>query len=211
MYLSSSSQIERSMIRLETVVQERETALRLLQTGQEKARPGAWRRNTFGYVYWWGQSLNVLHVTHSQREVIDSLFTFLTLENQSTLKLWVYPYLLDQNCSLSQSHSEDLIKLLNCDTEKFCRQKHYNTILFSMSTFSFRASKTDFGLFVRWTLIRAPAPCDSENWENVATLMLICFISSRYRFKEYAIPWYMNKRYKRKRFYTPKFVEPHMR
>ncbi|XP_044217329.1 39S ribosomal protein L47, mitochondrial isoform X1 [Thunnus albacares] len=76
--------VERSMIRVETVVNERETALRLLQTGQEKARPGAWRRNIFGYVYW-------------------------------------------------------------------------------------------------------------------------------YRFKEYAIPWNMNKRYKRKRFYTPKFVEPHMR
>lgn len=72
------------MIRLETVVKERETALRLLQTGQEKGRPGAWRRNIFGYVYW-------------------------------------------------------------------------------------------------------------------------------YRFKEYAIPWYMNKRYKRKRFYTPKFVQPHIR
>ncbi|XP_058494386.1 39S ribosomal protein L47, mitochondrial [Solea solea] len=76
--------IERSMIRLETVVTERETALRLLQTGQEKGRPGAWRRNLFGHVYW-------------------------------------------------------------------------------------------------------------------------------YRFKEYAIPWYMNKRYKRKKFYTPKFVQPHMR
>lgn len=76
--------VERSMIRLETVVKERETALRLLQTGQEKGRPGAWRRNIFGYTYW-------------------------------------------------------------------------------------------------------------------------------YRFKEYAIPWYMNKRYKRKRFYTPKFVEPHIR
>lgn len=76
--------VERSMIRVETVVNERETALRLLQTGQEKGRPGAWRRNTFGYVYW-------------------------------------------------------------------------------------------------------------------------------YRFKEYAIPWYMNKRYKRKRFYTPKFVQPHIR
>ncbi|XP_039984791.1 39S ribosomal protein L47, mitochondrial [Xiphias gladius] len=76
--------IERSMFRLETVVNERETALRLLQTGQEKGRPGAWRRNIFGYVYW-------------------------------------------------------------------------------------------------------------------------------YRFKEYAIPWYMNKRYKRKRFYTPKFVQPHIR
>ncbi|XP_071344022.1 large ribosomal subunit protein uL29m [Trachinotus anak] len=76
--------IGRSMMRLETVVNERETALRLLQTGQEKGRPGAWRQNIFGYVYW-------------------------------------------------------------------------------------------------------------------------------YRFKEYAIPWYMNRRYKRKRFYTPKFVQPHIR
>ncbi|XP_076582026.1 large ribosomal subunit protein uL29m [Chaetodon auriga] len=76
--------VERSLIRLETVVKERETALRLLQTGQEKGRPGAWRRNIFGYTYW-------------------------------------------------------------------------------------------------------------------------------YRFKEYAIPWYMNKRYKRKKFYTPKFVEPYIR
>ncbi|MEQ2239295.1 hypothetical protein ILYODFUR_002916 [Ilyodon furcidens] len=76
--------VERSMIRLETVVTERETALRLLQTGQEKGRPGAWRRNMFGYEYW-------------------------------------------------------------------------------------------------------------------------------YRFKEYAIPWYMNKRYKRKKFYTPHFVQPHIR
>uniref|UniRef100_UPI0037E7F1E1 large ribosomal subunit protein uL29m n=1 Tax=Semicossyphus pulcher TaxID=241346 RepID=UPI0037E7F1E1 len=76
--------VERSMIRLETVVNERETALRLLQTGQEKGRPGAWRRNIFGHAYW-------------------------------------------------------------------------------------------------------------------------------YRFKEYAIPWYMNKRYKIKKFYTPQFVEPHIR
>lgn len=76
--------VNRSMFRLETVVKERETALRLLQTGQEKGRPGAWRRNIFGYSYW-------------------------------------------------------------------------------------------------------------------------------YRYKEYAIPWYMNKRYKRKRFFTPKFVQPHIR
>uniref|UniRef100_A0A8D2ZN65 Large ribosomal subunit protein uL29m n=1 Tax=Scophthalmus maximus TaxID=52904 RepID=A0A8D2ZN65_SCOMX len=76
--------VERSIIRLETVVTERETALRLLQTGQEKARPGDWRRNIFGHVFW-------------------------------------------------------------------------------------------------------------------------------YRFKEYACPWYMNKRYKRKRFYTPNFVQPHLR
>ncbi|KAF6714694.1 39S ribosomal protein L47, mitochondrial [Oryzias melastigma] len=32
-----------------------------------------------------------------------------------------------------------------------------------------------------------------------------------YRFKEYAIPWYLNKRYKRKKFFTPLFVEPHVR
>ncbi|TWW57980.1 39S ribosomal protein L47, mitochondrial [Takifugu flavidus] len=81
---SPQTLVERSMFRLETVVKERETALRLLQTGQEKGRPGDWRRNIFGYVYW-------------------------------------------------------------------------------------------------------------------------------YRFKEYAIPWYMNKRYKRKKFYTPKFVEPYIR
>ncbi|CAB1324695.1 unnamed protein product [Coregonus sp. 'balchen'] len=76
--------IERSMKRLDTVVKEREDALRLLQTGQERARPGAWRKDIFGRVYW-------------------------------------------------------------------------------------------------------------------------------YRFREHALPWYMNNRYKRKRFYTPLFVTPHMR
>ncbi|XP_029285037.1 large ribosomal subunit protein uL29m [Cottoperca gobio] len=76
--------VDRGLFRLESVVKERETALRLLQTGQEKGRPGAWRKNIFGYAYW-------------------------------------------------------------------------------------------------------------------------------YRFKEYAIPWYMNRRYKRKRFFTPKFVQPHIR
>ncbi|XP_024134538.1 39S ribosomal protein L47, mitochondrial isoform X2 [Oryzias melastigma] len=76
--------VERSMKRLDTAVWERETSLRLLQTGQEKGRPGAWRRNMFGQVLW-------------------------------------------------------------------------------------------------------------------------------YRFKEYAIPWYLNKRYKRKKFFTPLFVEPHVR
>ncbi|KAG9351225.1 hypothetical protein JZ751_025116 [Albula glossodonta] len=45
--------VERSMIRLDTVVKEREDAIRLLQTGQERARPGAWRRNIFGYTYWY--------------------------------------------------------------------------------------------------------------------------------------------------------------
>uniref|UniRef100_A0A2K5DR65 Large ribosomal subunit protein uL29m n=1 Tax=Aotus nancymaae TaxID=37293 RepID=A0A2K5DR65_AOTNA len=41
-----------SMDALDTVVQEREDALRLLQTGQERARPGAWRRDIFGRVIW---------------------------------------------------------------------------------------------------------------------------------------------------------------
>ncbi|KAI1891588.1 hypothetical protein AGOR_G00145330 [Albula goreensis] len=45
--------VERSMIRLDTVVKEREDAIRLLQTGQERARPGAWRRNIFGFTYWY--------------------------------------------------------------------------------------------------------------------------------------------------------------
>ncbi|KAL1023354.1 hypothetical protein UPYG_G00039650 [Umbra pygmaea] len=45
--------VERSMKRLDTVVKEREDALRLLQTGQERARPGAWRKDVFGRVYWY--------------------------------------------------------------------------------------------------------------------------------------------------------------
>ncbi|XP_078267055.1 large ribosomal subunit protein uL29m [Rhinoraja longicauda] len=45
--------VERSMARIDSVVQEREDALRLLQTGQEKGRPGAWRRNLFGQTYWY--------------------------------------------------------------------------------------------------------------------------------------------------------------
>ncbi|XP_057594845.1 39S ribosomal protein L47, mitochondrial isoform X2 [Hippopotamus amphibius kiboko] len=41
-----------SMDALDKVVQEREDALRLLQTGQEKAIPGAWRRDIFGRIIW---------------------------------------------------------------------------------------------------------------------------------------------------------------
>ncbi|KAJ8418925.1 hypothetical protein AAFF_G00004240 [Aldrovandia affinis] len=44
--------VDRSMTRLDTVVKEREDAIRLLQTGQERARPGAWRRNIFGKTIW---------------------------------------------------------------------------------------------------------------------------------------------------------------
>ncbi|TVK90631.1 39S ribosomal protein L47, mitochondrial [Bagarius yarrelli] len=43
----------RSMKRLDSVVKEREDALRLLQTGQEKGRPGEWRRNIFGKTFWY--------------------------------------------------------------------------------------------------------------------------------------------------------------
>ncbi|XP_072897232.1 large ribosomal subunit protein uL29m [Hemitrygon akajei] len=45
--------VERSMTRIDTIVQEREMALRLLQTGQQKSYPGAWRRNIFGQTYWY--------------------------------------------------------------------------------------------------------------------------------------------------------------
>ncbi|TKC52713.1 hypothetical protein EI555_004573 [Monodon monoceros] len=41
-----------SMDTLDKVVQEREDALRILQTGQEKARPGSWRRDIFGRIIW---------------------------------------------------------------------------------------------------------------------------------------------------------------
>merc|ERR1719376_993664 len=41
------------MTRLEKVVTERETALRLLQTGQKKAKPGEWRKDVFGRVNWY--------------------------------------------------------------------------------------------------------------------------------------------------------------
>ncbi|KTG32087.1 hypothetical protein cypCar_00009208 [Cyprinus carpio] len=45
--------VERSMKRLDTVVEEREDSLRLLQTGQERGRPGEWRRNVFGKTFWY--------------------------------------------------------------------------------------------------------------------------------------------------------------
>ncbi|KAK1796752.1 hypothetical protein P4O66_009770 [Electrophorus voltai] len=45
--------VNRSMQRLDGVVKEREDALRLLQTGQEKGRPGEWRRNVFGKMFWY--------------------------------------------------------------------------------------------------------------------------------------------------------------
>uniref|UniRef100_UPI00398F339F large ribosomal subunit protein uL29m isoform X2 n=1 Tax=Pristiophorus japonicus TaxID=55135 RepID=UPI00398F339F len=45
--------IERSMARIDSIVQEREDALRLLQTGQETGYPGAWRRDIFGRNIWY--------------------------------------------------------------------------------------------------------------------------------------------------------------
>ncbi|XP_043926315.1 39S ribosomal protein L47, mitochondrial [Protopterus annectens] len=45
--------VERSMTRLDTIIAERETALRLLQTGQERPRPGDWRKDIFGRTYWY--------------------------------------------------------------------------------------------------------------------------------------------------------------
>ncbi|XP_069474778.1 large ribosomal subunit protein uL29m [Ambystoma mexicanum] len=45
--------VDLSIENLELVLRERETALRLLQTGQQKARPGDWRRDCFGDVTWY--------------------------------------------------------------------------------------------------------------------------------------------------------------
>lgn len=44
--------VTKSMENLDRVVREREDALRLLQTGQEKARPGEWRKDCFGETTW---------------------------------------------------------------------------------------------------------------------------------------------------------------
>ncbi|XP_066477832.1 large ribosomal subunit protein uL29m [Tiliqua scincoides] len=45
--------VKDSMDRMDHVIQEREDALRLLQTGQEKERPGEWRHNFLGRTFWY--------------------------------------------------------------------------------------------------------------------------------------------------------------
>ncbi|XP_072474517.1 large ribosomal subunit protein uL29m isoform X2 [Notamacropus eugenii] len=44
--------VSESMDALDKVIQERDDALRLLQTGQERPRPGAWRKDIFGRIIW---------------------------------------------------------------------------------------------------------------------------------------------------------------
>ncbi|XP_053454237.1 39S ribosomal protein L47, mitochondrial-like [Nycticebus coucang] len=53
--MPSPEQLEKvidSMDALDKVVQKREDALKLPLTGQEYARPGAWRRDIFGRIIW---------------------------------------------------------------------------------------------------------------------------------------------------------------
>ncbi|KAK2530887.1 Mrpl47 [Columba livia] len=45
--------VEKSMKNIDLVVKERETALRLLQTGHEKPVPGEWRHDFLGRTYWY--------------------------------------------------------------------------------------------------------------------------------------------------------------
>ncbi|XP_062438801.1 large ribosomal subunit protein uL29m isoform X1 [Rhea pennata] len=45
--------VEKSMKNIDLVVREREDALRLLQTGQEKPVPGEWRQDFLGRTYWY--------------------------------------------------------------------------------------------------------------------------------------------------------------
>ncbi|XP_074047090.1 large ribosomal subunit protein uL29m [Macrotis lagotis] len=45
--------VSESMDALDKVIQERDDALRLLQTGQERPRPGDWRRDIFGRIIWY--------------------------------------------------------------------------------------------------------------------------------------------------------------
>ncbi|XP_060623453.2 large ribosomal subunit protein uL29m isoform X1 [Anolis sagrei] len=45
--------VKDSMDRMDRVIQEREDALRLLQTGQENERPGEWRHDFLGRLIWY--------------------------------------------------------------------------------------------------------------------------------------------------------------
>ncbi|XP_061493370.1 large ribosomal subunit protein uL29m [Rhineura floridana] len=45
--------VKDSMERMDLVIQEREDALRLLQTGQEKEMPGEWRTDFLGRTFWY--------------------------------------------------------------------------------------------------------------------------------------------------------------
>ncbi|KAJ7324747.1 hypothetical protein JRQ81_017767 [Phrynocephalus forsythii] len=45
--------VKESMERMDLVIKEREDALRLLQTGQEKERPGEWRHDFLGRIFWY--------------------------------------------------------------------------------------------------------------------------------------------------------------
>ncbi|KAM6122322.1 large ribosomal subunit protein uL29m [Pterocles gutturalis] len=45
--------VQKSMKNIDLVVREREIALRLLQTGQEKPVPGEWRHDFLGRTYWY--------------------------------------------------------------------------------------------------------------------------------------------------------------
>uniref|UniRef100_A0A8B9TRD4 Large ribosomal subunit protein uL29m n=1 Tax=Anas platyrhynchos TaxID=8839 RepID=A0A8B9TRD4_ANAPL len=45
--------VQKSMKNIDLVVKERETALRLLQTGHEKPVPGEWRNDFLGRTYWY--------------------------------------------------------------------------------------------------------------------------------------------------------------
>ncbi|KAK3557407.1 hypothetical protein QTP70_026658 [Hemibagrus guttatus] len=60
--------VERSMRRLDTAVKEREDALRLLQTGQERGRPGEWRRNIFGKTLWLSLEKHLRSKTRKERK-----------------------------------------------------------------------------------------------------------------------------------------------
>lgn len=53
-------QVEKSMKNIDLVVQEREVALRLLQTGHEKPVPGEWRHDFLGRTFWYGKELFLL-------------------------------------------------------------------------------------------------------------------------------------------------------
>ncbi|XP_061094623.1 39S ribosomal protein L47, mitochondrial [Conger conger] len=82
--------VERSMVRLDSVVEERQDAIRLLQTGQEHARPGAWRKDLFGRTYWYKFTEHPIPWYMSRRYKRKRFYTPLFVKPYQRLRLEKY-------------------------------------------------------------------------------------------------------------------------
>ncbi|XP_068137165.1 large ribosomal subunit protein uL29m [Hyperolius riggenbachi] len=79
--------VTKSMENLEEVVTERETALRLLQTGQKKARPGEMRKDCFGETNWYKCKEWPIPFYMNPRHMQKKFFTLPYVEHYQRLRL----------------------------------------------------------------------------------------------------------------------------